>query len=648
LNEPEGKGGIWLDDVLLLIGGSQGSGVETSSLILASAMARLGYGVLSNREYYSNIVGRHSYIHVRVSSTKIPGALTYPVHVVAALDAESVFFHFDDLARGGYLVYDTGVSKTRLRQISSMEPETRARVELNLKRINSGDTVEDLVKTLESSYNVKAVGLSYNAILDVIASKTGIARAEAQRFRSSIVVGAVWGLTNLDVSALHYAVDRRFGRRPKLAEVNKVLLESLVEDVRRSYGTPLRLDKPSIGLRELLLVSGNDAVAMGKIVGGLRYQAYYPITPATDESVFHETFERLEVEGESLGSIVVVQTEDEIAAVNSAIGAALTGVRAATSTSGPGFSLMVEGLGWAGMNEVPVVITYYQRGGPSTGMPTRGSQADLLFSLFASHGEFPRAVIASGDHLEAFYDAIWAFNIAEKYQVPVIHLLDKFLANMHKTIPIPDFSKVKIERGATLFEAGNGAWRRFDKSTPISPRPVIGSGAITWYTGDEHNEWGHITEDAVNRLEMYEKRWRKLEIMDSEIPEDERAILYGDRSSDFLLVGWGSVKGVALEALEVLERKGYKGSFLQLKVFQPFPSRLASKILSSFDPERVIDIEINIMGQAAALVTMNTGFVFRKYILKYTGRPMYVMEVVEAVIDILEGRRSRVVLSYGK
>jgi 2-oxoglutarate ferredoxin oxidoreductase subunit alpha len=611
-------------------------------------MARLGYGVLSNREYYSNIVGRHSYIHVRVSSTKISGALTYPVHVVAALDAESVFFHFDDLARGGYLVYDTGVSKTRLRQISSMEPETRARVELNLKRINSGDTVEDLVKTLESSYNVKAVGLSYNAILDVIASKTGIARAEAQRFRSSIVVGAVWGLTNLDVSALHYAVDRRFGRRPKLAEVNKVLLESLVEDVRISYGTPLRLDKPSIGLRELLLVSGNDAVAMGKIVGGLRYQAYYPITPATDESVFHETFERLEVEGESFGSIVVVQTEDEIAAVNSAIGAALAGVRAATSTSGPGFSLMVEGLGWAGMNEVPVVITYYQRGGPSTGMPTRGSQADLLFSLFASHGEFPRAVIASGDHLEAFYDAIWAFNIAEKYQVPVIHLLDKFLANMYKTIPIPDFSKVKIERGATLFEASNGAWRRFDKSTPISPRPVIGSGAITWYTGDEHNEWGHITEDAVNRLEMYEKRWRKLEIMDSEIPEDERAILYGDRSSDFLLVGWGSVKGVALEALEVLERKGYKGSFLQLKVFQPFPSRLASKILSSFDPERVIDVENNIMGQAAALVTMNTGFVFRKYILKYTGRPMYVMEVVEAVIDILEGRRSRVVLSYGK
>jgi len=637
-----------LDEILLLIGGSQGSGIETSSLILTSAMARLGYGVLSNREYYSNIVGRHSYIHVRASATRLPSALTYPVHAVAALDAESVFQHFDDITRGGYLIYDTGVSKTKLRQVASIEPETRARVELNLKSIGSGDSVEDLIRVLESSYEVKAVGLSYNSILDVLASKLGVPRAEAHRFRSSIVVGAIWGLTGLDLDALHYAVDRRFGRRPKVAETNKTLLEGLVEEVRSSYGTPLNLSKPSLSLKELLLVSGNDAVAMGKIVGGLRYQAYYPITPATDESVFHETFERLEVEGESLGSIVVVQTEDEIAAVNSAIGAALAGVRAATSTSGPGFSLMVEGLGWAGMNETPVVITYYQRGGPSTGMPTRGSQADLLFTMFASHGEFPRVVISSGDHIEAFYDAIWAFNIAERYQIPVIHLLDKFLANMTTTIPIPDFTKVKIERGATLLEAENGAWRRFDKKNPVSPRPVLGSGAITWYTGDEHNEWGHITEDALNRLEMYEKRWRKLEVIDSEMPEEERAILYKGGGSDFLLIGWGSVKGVALEALEVLEGKGYRGSLLQLKVFQPFPSRLVSKILSNFDPERIIGVENNIMGQATALIAMNTGLTVRKHVLKYTGRPMYVMEVVDAIIDILKGRRSRVVLSYGK
>ncbi|MEM4698808.1 MAG: 2-oxoacid:acceptor oxidoreductase subunit alpha, partial [Acidilobaceae archaeon] len=358
--------------------------------------------------------------------------------------------------------------------------------------------------------------------------------------------------------------------------------------------------------------------------------------------------EALKVDGESIGSIIVFQTEDEIAAVNSAIGAALTGVRASTSTSGPGFSLMVEGLGWAGKNEVPVVITYYQRGGPSTGLPTRGSQSDLLFTLFASHGEFPRVVLSSGDHLEAFYDAIQAFNIAEKYQVPVIHLIDKFLANMTATIPLPEWSKIRIDRGNTILKTDNTVWRRFDKNSIISPRPVLGSGAITWYTGDEHNELGHITEDPINRLEMYEKRWKKLQLIDADIPEEERAIYYGDGDEDFLVVGWGSVKGTILDSLRELEKEGYRGAFLQIKMFQPLPSRLISKILSSFSPERVIDVENNIGGQAAKVIAMNTGYTIRKYILKWTGRPIYLMELIDGIKRILSEREDRVVLSYGK
>ncbi|MDM7275820.1 MAG: 2-oxoacid:ferredoxin oxidoreductase subunit alpha [Thermoprotei archaeon] len=635
-------------EALVVVGGAQGSGIETSAIILASALARQGYGVLSSREYYSNIVGRHSYIHLKVSATEIPRSLSYPVNVVAGLDAESVFAHFDDLAEGGFLVYDTGVSKARLAQIASMEPETRAAVSVKLKSLGAGDTVESLVSTLESMFKVEPVGLSFNSILDVLAHKTGMSKSEVQRFRNSIIVGAIAGLMDIDQGALSYSVDRRFGKRPKLAEVNKALIFGVMDDVKGSYGTPLKLENPKLGLEELLLVSGNDMVAMGKIVGGLRYQAYYPITPATDESTFHETFESLKVDGESLGSIIVMQTEDEIAAVNSAIGAALAGVRASTSTSGPGFSLMVEGLGWAGMNEVPIVITYYQRGGPSTGMPTRGSQSDLLFTLFASHGEFPRVVVTSGDHLEAFYDSIWAFNVAEKYQVPVIHLIDKFLANITVTTPLPSLSRVRIERGQTILEVNSksSAWKRFDKSDTISPRPVLGSGAVTWYTGDEHNEWGHITEDPRNRLEMYEKRWRKMELMDSEIPEEERAVLHGD--GDFLLIGWGSVKGPALDALRRLESRGYRGALLQLRVFSPFPSRFVSRVLSGFDPERVIDVENNIMGQAALSVAMNTGFKVRKYILKWTGRPIYEMELASGIMEILEGGKSRVVLSYGK
>lgn len=637
-----------MNDIHVLIGGSQGSGIDTSSLILASALSRSGYGVLSNREYYSNIVGRHSYIHMRVSALEIPRSLSYPVDIFAALDAESVFFHFDDISSRGYLIYDTGVSKTRIRMISSMEPESRSRIESKLRTIGAGDSVESLVNVLESKFNITTIGLSYSSILDVISEKYGLAKAEAQRFKNSIVVGAIAGLIGLNYESLSYAIDRRFGKRPKIAAINKALIAGVADEIKENYGEPLKLEKSKLNLEEVLLVSGNDIIGMGKIVGGLRYQSYYPITPATDESVLHETYEALKVDGESMGSIIVFQTEDEIAAVNSAIGAALTGVRASTSTSGPGFSLMVEGLGWAGKNEVPVVITYYQRGGPSTGLPTRGSQSDLLFTLFASHGEFPRVVLSSGDHLEAFYDAIQAFNIAEKYQVPVIHLIDKFLANMTATIPLPEWSKIRIDRGNTILKTDNTVWRRFDKNSIISPRPVLGSGAITWYTGDEHNELGHITEDPINRLEMYEKRWKKLQLIDADIPEEERAIYYGDGDEDFLVVGWGSVKGTILDSLRELEKEGYRGAFLQIKMFQPLPSRLISKILSSFSPERVIDVENNIGGQAAKVIAMNTGYTIRKYILKWTGRPIYLMELIDGIKRILSEREDRVVLSYGK
>ncbi|MEM4656440.1 MAG: 2-oxoacid:ferredoxin oxidoreductase subunit alpha [Acidilobaceae archaeon] len=637
-----------MNDIHVLIGGSQGSGIDTSSLILASALSRSGYGVLSNREYYSNIVGRHSYIHMRVSALEIPRSLSYPVDIFAALDAESVFFHFDDISSRGYLIYDTGVSKTRIRMISSMEPESRSRIESKLRTIGAGDSVESLVNVLESKFNITTIGLSYNSILDVISEKYGLAKAEAQRFKNSIVVGAIAGLIGLNYESLSYAIDRRFGKRPKIAAINKALIAGVADEIKENYGEPLKLEKSKLNLEEVLLVSGNDIIGMGKIVGGLRYQSYYPITPATDESVLHETYEALKVDGESIGSIIVFQTEDEIAAVNSAIGAALTGVRASTSTSGPGFSLMVEGLGWAGKNEVPVVITYYQRGGPSTGLPTRGSQSDLLFTLFASHGEFPRVVLSSGDHLEAFYDAIQAFNIAEKYQVPVIHLIDKFLANMTATIPLPEWSKIRVDRGNTILKTDNTVWRRFDKNSIISPRPVLGSGAITWYTGDEHNELGHITEDPINRLEMYEKRWKKLQLIDADIPEEERAIYYGDGDEDFLVVGWGSVKGTILDSLRELEKEGYRGAFLQIKMFQPLPSRLISKILSSFSPERVIDVENNIGGQAAKVIAMNTGYTIRKYILKWTGRPIYLMELIDGIKRILSEREDRVVLSYGK
>ena len=255
-----------------------------------------------------------------------------------------------------------------------------------------------------------------------------------------------------------------------------------------------------------------------------------------------------EIEGSNEpGGILVVQTEDEIAAITMATGAALTGARSATSTSGPGFSLMVEGLGWAGINEVPIVINFYQRGGPSTGLPTRHGQDDLRFAIHASHGEFPRIILCSGDIEECFYDAARAFNYAERYQTPVIHLIDKALANSNKSYKMFNPGLVKIERGELLNEGdvAGKSYKRFEfTETGISPRLPLGTaGAVFWNTGDEHNELGHVTEEPDMRTRMLEKRMKKLETADKEIPIDERVNFFGNKDAPVTIVSWGLAKG---------------------------------------------------------------------------------------------------------
>lgn len=250
-----------------------------------------------------------------------------------------------------------------------------------------------------------------------------------------------------------------------------------------------------------------------------------------------------------------------------AIGGALTGTRSATATSGPGFSLMAEALGWAGMNEVPIVVSLYQRAGPATGLPTRHEQGDLLFAIRAGHGEFPRVVFASGDIEESYYDSIKAFNFAEKFQMPVIHMLDKAIANSVTTCRIFDQNKVHIDRGSYLenislesLDSGRTEhYRRFRFSEDnnyntidsISPRvPLRTENGIFWNTGDEHDEEGHISEDPNNRTTMMNKRMGKLKMALDEIDEEDKAILYGAKDPNALIViSWGSTKGAILDAL---------------------------------------------------------------------------------------------------
>ena len=632
------------EEVAILMGGPQGAGLETAAQVLSTAFATTGRYVYSYREYYSNIKGRHTYIQIRVSPKRLPRAPIESLDILSFIDAESVFHHYNEAVEGTVIVYDSSTAKTSLRGIVSMEPETGERVARRLEEEGCEKTVEGALKCAERK-GARLLGLSYRLLLKEFAERTGLTAYKARRYLNTIPMAAVSYMLGLGLESLERGFARRFRGREALVK-NNVELARVVYEYLSEIGVERRpLPEPENPPEKFLVVSGNDIVAMGKTVAGLRVQTYYPITPAADESFVLEAHELLEAGGERLGGILVFQTEDEIAAISAAIGAALTGARAATSTSGPGFDLMIEALGWAGINEVPVVVTYYQRGGPSTGLPTRGGQEDLFNALFSGHGLFPKIVLASGDHEEAFYDAIKAFNWAEKFQTPVIHLLDKFLANSIVTLPPPSLEGVRIERG--LLSPGGPDYKRFDKTGgPITPRAFIGAeNTVMWYTGDEHNPEGHISEDVENRLRMHDLRMRKLEVADREIPEEERYGLYGD-GRDLLVVGWGSVKGVALEALEVLRSRGIRASYLHVRVMEPFPRRAVSRILGEYG-ENVVLAEHSVRPLLGRLIAMNTGIVVSKAVLKWTGRPMYVLELARALERIYRGESEREVLSHG-
>ncbi len=654
-------------DISLIMGGPQGGGVESASAVLLRAIAQAGYYAYGKREYFSNIKGRHSYFHLRIRD-KLTFSIRDPIDLLVCLDAETMFTHFTEVVRDGAVIFDPSIVHTKVNDIVSMEDELKERVELFLENNGLPKTIEGVVNYL-SARGVQLYQLPYGLLLQEVNKTLGPTTSSTlMRYINTMAVAASAAVMNLAIENVQKGLESVFGRKVDVIKPNMIAAQIAYNYAKEhffNFKSKLNQQPSNIGPR--LLVNGNEIIAMGKIAGGLRFQTYYPITPAADESFYIEAHNVLEDEKDMLKSagIVVVQTEDEISAITMATGAALAGVRAATATSGPGFSLMAEGLSWAGMNEVPVVITHYQRGGPSTGLPTRDSQSDLNFVLNAGHGEFPRIVISSGDHYEAFYDAIKAFNYAERYQLPVIHIVEKALANSYVTIPVPDISSVKIDRGLIYlgeevekvsimpgFSLDDGitdqSYKRFRfTENGISPRALIGiSKAVYWNTGDEHNEYGHISEDPVNRRLMYEKRMKKLETAAKEIPRDDKIRFYGPEEADITLVSWGTTKGAILDAMEVLQQlDNIVANFLQIKIFSPFPSAEVSEILSR--SKLIINIENNYNAIAAGIIREKTGIEIKHHVVKYTGRPMSETEVYEAVKHILLSGERKVVLTHG-
>jgi len=643
------------DDFSWMIGGAQGSGVDTPASIFAKAVATAGFHVYGTREYYSNIKGEHSYFQVRFG-TRFLRSHVNTVDMLATFDDETVARHAFEVREGGAIIFDKGVAENKIQNIPTIEPNVMTFLKADLDKNGLPHTINGVLEAARRR-GVHIYPIQYMDILKSVGDKLGeTSMSSLTRMTNVLSVASSFALLSFPKEIVGDAIRKQFKSKAKVAAMNVAAVDEtyayLAEHFMGGVGYKFA-PGPKNGERRVL-IRGTTAVGIGKVAAGCRLQTYYPITPASDESEYLEEHESIdlydafgtEAAAASKGSVVVIQTEDETAAVLMAIGGGLAGVRASTSTSGPGFCLMAEGMGWAGMNEVPVVVTLYQRGGPSTGLPTRHAQGDLRFALHIGHDEFPRIILASGDIEESFYDVAKAFNFAERYQVPVIHLLDKAMANADQTCPMFDPSEVKIDRGSlirgSVKEPEEKGFKRFKfTETGVSPRPVIGTkGGIFWNSGDEHDEKGHISEDPTNRMMMMEKRMGKLELAAREIPLEDKMRFYGPEDAPITIVSWGSPKGAILDAMDALkEQDGISVNFLQLRLMSPFPTEEVKEALSR--SKKLVDVEMNYSGQFAGLLREMTGISADHRVVKYNGRPMSCEEVYGALKQISSGAAAK-------
>jgi 2-oxoglutarate ferredoxin oxidoreductase subunit alpha len=625
-------------EVSFLVGGPQGKGVETASIMLIYAVGSAGYYVYGRREFWSNIAGgRHSYFVGKVADRWPPGGIGNRVRLALFMDGHAVFEHVFHVERGGVAVYNTEEDGKTLESFTMISRTAVERLSEFFKRQGVEPTVKGAVEYMKSQ-GVKVVGLPFNKVLLDVGRKIGVTSpVMLSRFVNTLVVAVGASLLGLPVEYVERGVAFALGRKKEVIEQNKMVAAEVGKLVTERVETLT----PRTPETKRIYWNGNEAVSVGKIVGGVRFISFYPITPSTDDPMFAErklaypvlpATEELKAM-ERVGA-VVLQTEDELAAIAAAAGAAMAGARSATATSGPGMSLMAETISMLGMAELGVVLTLWSRAGPSTGLATRTGQHDLFYSLFIGHGEFPKIVLASGDIEEAFYDAIKAANWADKYQVPVIHLVDKDLSNTFAVMPAPDPYSVKVERPQPVVFQEEKNVNRYEitkDGLPVRYLPGI-SKAVYHVVSLEHDPEGDPDEDAEMVKKMYDKRMRKIETMMREIPDEDKVRYYGPANADTVIVSWGTTKPQILSALGRLPGVGY----LQLRLLYPFPADLVRRHLEG---RRTLFVEGNYTAQSSLLVRMYTGISADGVAVKYNGRPITADDVLEAYERFAKGEK---------
>jgi 2-oxoglutarate/2-oxoacid ferredoxin oxidoreductase subunit alpha len=648
-----------VNEITWLIGGAQGSGVDSAANIFSKTCAEDGFYIFGKREYYSNIKGEHSYFTVRVSNKPIRSHKE-SVDILVSFDAETLFRHAKDVSTDGIIIFNSELIETSITEIPTLDSDVQSKI-MEYCNYSGGDpfTIKKLIEKIQQN-SIKCYGIPYHQLLKNFSENTNNpALSKLARMINVLALSISLSFININRQALSRAIKYIFRTKPKIAEINVAAAEYAYNYATQIFkNNKFTFYENERDFSDIILVQGSQSSALGKIVAGCRFQTYYPITPASEDSEFLETNQVIEQIDGKKGSVLVMQTEDEISAITMAIGGALTGTRTATATSGPGFSLMAEALGWAGINEVPLVVSLYQRAGPSTGLPTRHEQGDLLFAINAGHGEFPRIVFASGDIEESFYDTLKVFNFAEIFQLPVIHLLDKAIASSVMTCKNFDPNKITIDRGYLIKKIENKAqdqeklkhFKRFElkENAAISPRPPLGTeNGIFWNTGDEHDEEGHISEDPTIRIKMMDKRMSKLDLILQEIQDEDKALSYNG-NSDIVITSWGSTKGAILDTLDELNKEGIKIKFVQVKLLNPFPQQLLEKMLNS--AKTIINIEMNYSSQLAKLIKQNLHRDVDYEIVKYNGRPISCDELHRIIKEIVNNNNTdkrRIVLDYG-
>ncbi|OGY91769.1 MAG: hypothetical protein A3B30_01915 [Candidatus Komeilibacteria bacterium RIFCSPLOWO2_01_FULL_52_15] len=572
------------------IGGEAGFGIKSSGLMFSRLCNRVGYEVFGYDEYPSLIRGGHNTFEVTVGKEPV-ASVARSIDILVALNTEAITRHRNELNHGAVIIYD---EKTT--QITLTEDE--------LKR------------------NIKLEHVPFG---EIVASVKG-----SPVMRNTVSLGASAALLQIPFKMLAGVIEHTFGHKAEVLDTN-IKVAQLGYDViaKRIETIDFKIKLPEIPNNIEMLLTGNEALALGALAADLRFYAAYPMTPSS--SILHYLATKAVSE-----KLIVKHAEDEIAVINMALGASHTGVRAMIGTSGGGFSLMVEALGLTGITETPLVIVNVQRPGPATGLPTWTEQGDLRFVMHAAQGDFPRIVLAPGDHAECFYLTAEAFNYADRYQVPVIILSDKFLAESYRTVQDFNDSLVKIDRAKSVMSDSALArmknYKRYAVTeTGISPRSVPGqANGVYLANSDEHDEFGYSTEESAMRIAQVRKRAEKFALAAKAL---NGANLYGDPKAKTTVVAWGSMKGPVQDAIHWLPDKlRDRINFLHLNILWPFPSEKVRQILSR--SKQALLVENNSNAQLGGLIREQTGIHIEHRLLKYDGRPPYIGEIKERIMDL--------------